>query len=114
MYMHFGQCTDCGTGCMCVCYSIKAMFLLIDCKNRMTTKSALTLSAPGRAKLPNGVSALSPYRVFMLTSDIYFLQSSSPITTKNIDYGDVGEKFSQHTHSLTHPSPLPKFSVLQV
>lgn len=39
---------------MVVCASIKAMFLLIDCKNRMATKATLTLAT----KLPNGVSVL--------------------------------------------------------
>lgn len=46
--------------------SIKAMFLLIDCKNRMATKATLTLAT----KLPNG--------------------SASPLHQKSIDYGDVG------------------------
>ena len=36
------------------CFSIKAMFLLIDCKNRMSSKATLLLTT----KLANGVSSL--------------------------------------------------------
>ena len=62
------------------------MFLLIDCKNRMSTKATLTLAT----KLPNGVSQYIP----MCDSGYHSLapqSTSSPVGAKNgIDYGDVG------------------------
>ena len=56
VYVNYVLCPDYHLYIHCMCTrSIKAMFMLIDCKNRMATKS--TLASVVRSKMANGVSA---------------------------------------------------------